>query len=49
MITPESQQAIELYTFYKEKVLALSGGVLEQPRKYIELMKLIDRHITSER
>lgn len=48
MVTHEAQQAIELYPFYKDRVLAISGGVLDQPSKYLELMKIIERQIHSE-
>jgi hypothetical protein len=47
MVNHESQEAIRLYGFYKQKILALSGGVLEQPDKYIKLMQTIERHINS--
>lgn len=48
MVTPEAQGFIELYTFYKNNILALSGGVLEQPKKYIDAMKVIDRQVNSD-
>jgi len=48
MVTFESQQAINLYGFYKDRILAVSGGALEQPHKYLELMKIIERQIHSE-
>lgn len=48
MVTHESQEAIKLYGFYKQKILALSGGVLEQPDKYLKAMQTIERHINSE-
>jgi len=48
MVTHESQQAIDLYGFYKDRVLAVSGGVLDQPHKYLESMKTIERQINSE-
>jgi hypothetical protein len=48
MITSESQSMLSLFRFYQNNQLALSGGVLEQPAKYLEAMKTIERQINSE-
>jgi hypothetical protein len=48
MVTAEAQEAIRLYGFYKQKILALSGGVLEQPDKYLKAMQTIERQINHE-
>jgi len=47
MITPESYFWIDLYEFYKDKVLPFSGGLLEQPNVYFDAMKTIDRVIKN--
>lgn len=38
---PFSRQMNELYGFYADKVLAIQGGVLDQPNAYIEAMQII--------
>lgn len=47
MIEPSSMQALDLYALYKKGHLAVSGGALEQPHKYLEMMKTIQRQIDS--
>lgn len=48
MITQQSNGFLNLYDFYKKGQLCLSGGVLEQPVKYLEAMKIIDHQVNSE-
>lgn len=48
MVTEQSSQALRLYGFYKDKVLALSGGILDQPEKYLQAMNVIDLQVKSE-
>jgi hypothetical protein len=47
MITKDSQSMLELFRHYKDGNLAVSGGVLEQPAKYLESMNVIERCINS--
>ncbi|MEM7422031.1 MAG: hypothetical protein AAF364_20310, partial [Pseudomonadota bacterium] len=47
-VTPQSNNLLNLYGFYKQGQLCLSGGVLEQPHKYLEAMRIIDNQVNSE-
>lgn len=47
MITEQSASALELYEMYQQGVLALSGGVLEQPAKYLKMMKIINNQVKN--
>lgn len=47
MIKRQSHEAIELYNMYKQGIMPFSGGYLEQPYKYIEMMKIIRAHLSN--
>lgn len=40
-ITPDSQFMLELHVHYRAGHLAVAGGVLDQPARYLEAMQLI--------
>lgn len=42
MVTKDSGAMLDLYSHYQKGVMALSGGVLEQPAKYLQAMKIIE-------
>lgn len=42
MVTDESRFLLRLYRHYKNGLLAVSGGVLDQPNYYLEAMETID-------
>lgn len=42
MITDRSHTYIRLYRHYKNGLLPLAGGVLEQPNTYLQAMEIID-------
>lgn len=41
MITPQSQYLLRLHKHYREGLLPLSGGLLEQPNYYLEAMEIL--------
>lgn len=45
MVTSESGQMLDLFSHYQKGVLARSGGVLEQPAKYLQAMKIIENQL----
>ncbi|MCK7495180.1 MAG: hypothetical protein MZW92_31865 [Comamonadaceae bacterium] len=44
MITDASRERMRLYRHYKNHLLPLAGGVLDQPNAYLEAMEVIDAH-----
>jgi hypothetical protein len=42
MVTATHHQLLRLHKHYKNGLLPLSGGVLDQPNIYLEAMELID-------
>jgi hypothetical protein len=47
MISSQSEQWISLYPHYKNNSLPYSGGILEQPAAYLEVMKIIDNYVNE--
>lgn len=47
LITPESRRMLELFQHYQAGFLAHSGGILDQPAKYVEAMRFISGVIAS--
>jgi hypothetical protein len=45
MVTPTSWEFIRLYRHYKAGILPLSGGLLDQPSRFIDAMDVIDGQI----
>lgn len=43
LITPYSRFFMDLYRHYKNGVLPVSGGLLDQPYSYFRAMTIIDR------
>lgn len=41
MITAQSRFLMRMYGHYKNRLLPLAGGLLDQPNYYIEAMELI--------
>lgn len=41
-ITPQSDRYLSLYRHYRNGILAVSGGLLDQPNPYLESMEQID-------
>jgi len=48
MITKQSGEALMLYSWYQKGHLAVDGGVLNQPHKYLEMMKVIEKQVKSD-
>jgi hypothetical protein len=48
MVSEASFSYLKLFRFYQQGVLPLSGGVLEQPDKFIKAMQVIERQYNSE-
>ncbi len=44
MVTEKSLYYVTLYRHYKNGVLLVSGGLLDQPNKYTEAMDLIEAY-----
>ncbi len=47
IITPFTWYLIRLYGHYKNGYMLFSGGVIDQPQKYMQAMELIDREINK--
>jgi hypothetical protein len=47
MVTAFSRECLRLYGHYKNSVFPFSGGVYEQPRRYMQAMELIDANVKS--
>lgn len=48
MITPRSNRLLELHGFYKNNILPLSGGILDQPNLFMEAMRQIDSIVNEK-
>lgn len=48
MISQESYEALKLYRFYKNNTLCFSGGVMDQPNRYLEAMQVIEDQVKLE-
>ena len=47
MVTARSNFLLKMYRHYKNGVLAVAGGVLDQPNAYIEAVEIIDREVSG--
>lgn len=47
LTTPESRRWLELFQHYQAGFLADSGGILDQPAKYMEAMRFISGVVAS--
>jgi hypothetical protein len=47
MITMQSKMWIELYVHYRNKILADSGGLLDQLSAYLQAMAIIDQAVAD--
>jgi hypothetical protein len=45
LIQPRSRQFLDLYSHYKNGILPLAGGLLDQPACYIRAMSTIDHWV----
>ncbi|QJR79604.1 hypothetical protein CA267_001730 [Alteromonas pelagimontana] len=48
MITHQSNELIKLYHFYRKGVMAVAGGIYDQPVKYVDAMQIIEAQVNSE-
>lgn len=48
MISDDSHTFIRLYSHYKNQLLPLGGGLLEQPNVFIQAMEAIESLINSD-
>lgn len=47
MVTDWSREMLRLYGHFKNSVFPFSGGVYEQPRRYMQAMEIIDGHLNA--
>jgi len=47
MVDQCSLELINLYAHYKNKILPLSGGLLNQPNGYVRAMAVIDNYVNK--
>jgi len=43
-VTPESRYWLRLHVHYRNNVLAVAGGLLNQPERYSRAMEIIERY-----
>ena len=44
MITGETRSMLKLHAHYKNGILPISGGILDQPAAYVEAMNIIESY-----
>lgn len=47
MITAHSAEWLRLYRFYQHHTLPFTGGLYDQPAKYLEAMEIIERQLSN--
>lgn len=47
LVTADSSMWVMLYSHYKAGHLAYAGGILEQPNRYAEAMRVVDQQVNQ--
>ena len=47
LVTPASWEFIRMYRHYKNGILPLAGGLLDQPARFVDAMEIIDEQIST--